>query len=189
MYVNIEEFDDLSVLPQVFDIFRYPDERGVYSVLVQSNIIRKSVAEFPSIEQINLIRTHKHSVRGFHGSNIEKNHWKIVTCISGKVKDVILDVRRNSKTLGKIHSIELAEETHLCLLIPPGFAHAVEGLENISEILYGTNITYNDNEEFEINPIDVRWKKIWNEEPILSARDKNAESFASFMSKLNSNRE
>ena len=61
---------------------------------------------------------------------------KMPRCIRGKVLDVFVDIRKNSNTFLKWDSVVLSEENQKMLIIPEGFAHGIQSLEDNSQILY-----------------------------------------------------
>ena len=144
--------------------------------------ILEKYPNLPDLLQINVITGVQYSVRGFHGSREENNHWKVVTCLQGEIKDFILDLRVNSETFGEVAEIEINEGDHKLLVIPPGFAHAVQSLSDHTLCVYATNIPYRNNKEFSISPLDPKWKTLWGDNIILSDRDKKAPLFANYIS-------
>ena len=68
----------------------------------------------------------------------------------------------------------IGEKSGLSLVIPPGFGHAVQSLTEDSLTIYGTNIEYKNNAEFEVNPIDGNWSLNWIQPTIVSDRDRMA---------------
>ena len=78
--------------------------------------------------------------RGLHFQTPPMDHWKLVTVIQGKIKDYVVDVRKNSTTYGQkiIFDLEAGKES---LLIPPGYAH---GFNSVSEsiVLYNVSTIY-----------------------------------------------
>ena len=75
-------------------------------------------------------------MRGLHYQNPPFAEMKMPRCISGKVLDIFVDIRENSKTFLKWESIVLSEENQKMLIIPEGFAHGIQSLEDNSQILY-----------------------------------------------------
>jgi dTDP-4-dehydrorhamnose 3,5-epimerase len=145
-------------------------------------IFRESelAAKFPSIPpmaQLNYIDCREDSLRGFHGALEEKNHWKLVTCISGAVTDAVLDIRPKSQTFGMIGTIRICANKPELLVIPPGFAHAFQALEPETIAIYATNIEYSNQEEIDINPMISSCKELWGQSPIISERDVRAMHF------------
>jgi len=139
--------------------------------------IRDQVPDFPDIQQINLLHGAEGSIRGFHYSGMDQKHWKIITPISGQVRDAFLDLRDTSETYGLAGYIDLKPEDGISVVIPPGFAHGVQTLSHSSITVYGTNIWYKENKEKAINPMKSGLSQIWNKSTVLSERDLQAPYF------------
>lgn len=80
--------------------------------------------------------SHKDVLRGMHFQTPPHDHLKLVYVPSGKIIDVVLDIRRNSPTYGKSFNIELSSDNAKVLIIPKGLAHGFKSLED------NTNVTY-----------------------------------------------
>ncbi len=160
--------------PKLFQRQFFSDDRGSFEMLFQETVFRGHFHDFPHLKQINGIRARRGALRGFHASEIGSNHWKVVTCVKGKVIDAMMDLRRESTSFGKVRFAEIDEKSGLSLVIPPGFGHAVQSLTEDSLTIYGTNIEYENNEEFEINPIVGEWSGNWIQPTIVSERDRIA---------------
>ena len=78
--------------------------------------------------------------RGLHFQAPPMDHWKLVTVIQGKIKDYVVDIRKNSSTYGEKMIFEL-EEGKDSLLIPPGYAHGFLSYNN-SIVLYNVSTSY-----------------------------------------------
>lgn len=78
----------------------------------------------------------KGTIRGMHFKHSPCKEWKLVTCVGGKIFDVVVDIRKTSKNYGKWNSFELSDESGESLLIPPGFAHGYQTLTNNCNIFY-----------------------------------------------------
>jgi len=61
---------------------------------------------------------------------------KLVQCLTGSIFDVVLDLRKNSKTYGKWEGIRLTSESHQMIYVPEGFAHGFQALEEGTKVLY-----------------------------------------------------
>lgn len=84
--------------------------------------------------------------RGLHFQTPPKEHWKLVTVINGKIKDYVVDIRRNSITYGEKMTFEL-EAGKDSLLIPPGYAHGFLSYD-YSIVLYNVSSSYSpENDE------------------------------------------
>ena len=121
----------------------------------------------------------KNVIRGLHLQS-KNSQGKYVTVIKGKVFDVVVDLRRNSKTYGKSFTSILSEKNSTSMYVPPGFAHGFCGLSKENYVIYSCTKYRDKNNEIGIkyNDIDlnIKWpvKKI-----IISNKDKNKLSFKS----------
>ena len=115
----------------------------------------------------------KNVLRGFHFQSKFKQS-KYVNVVKGKILDVVIDLRRNSKTFGKLFKIVLSKKNALGLFIPAGFAHAYYSFEKENIIYYKLDnyyapkfengILYNDKE------LKIKWPK---KNMLISKKDKN----------------
>lgn len=150
-------------------------------MLFEENKIKEYFPDFPGIIQTNLVWSFRGALRGFHGAKSDAKHWKILTCIDGTVCDALLDLRSNSRTFGEIRICDFNSKKGAVLIIPPGFAHAVQGISAKSLIVYGTNVEFKDNQEFEINPLSPEFEISWKEPIILSNRDSLAPNLSDWL--------
>jgi dTDP-4-dehydrorhamnose 3,5-epimerase len=117
-------------------IKRKSDTRGYLDRLYCSkdlvNILHKK-----KIVQINRTLTKKKGfVRGLHYQRPPFQETKLVTCIKGKVYDLALDIRKNSKTFLNYHGEILSKKNKKIMVIPEGFAHGFQTLSKDCELLY-----------------------------------------------------
>ena len=122
----------------------------------------------------------KNVVRGLH---IQKKIQQeiIVSVIKGKIFDIVVDLRKNSKTYGKYCATTLSDKNSTSLFIPSGFAHGFCTLENENLVLYGlTNYRSKKNEIgilWNDNVLKIKWPI---RKPIISKKDKNNITFKKF---------
>jgi len=167
--------------PVVLSRTRHSDQRGSFEMIFEDAAIREIYPQFPILLQINALWATFGALRGVHAASQIHNHWKLVTCVYGSVREGVVDLRMESSSFGKMESIDMSENEPATLVIPPGFGHAVQGLSKQSLVVYGTNVEYANNREFEINPTDTNWEKFWEKPVVLSERDKSAPSFEEFI--------
>ncbi|HTF21185.1 MAG TPA: dTDP-4-dehydrorhamnose 3,5-epimerase [Chryseolinea sp.] len=86
-------------------------------------------------------------VRGLHYQNAPYAQTKLVRALSGRVLDVVVDLRRTEPTFGKWYSIELSAENKKQLYVPRGFAHGFSVLSESAEILYKCDNYYHKESE------------------------------------------
>ena len=84
----------------------------------------------------------KGTVRGLHFQRKPKSEDKLVTCIVGKIYDVVVDLRKESPTYLKYFGIELTEKNGLQLYVPKGFAHGYQTLVEDSTVFYMVSQKY-----------------------------------------------
>jgi dTDP-4-dehydrorhamnose 3,5-epimerase len=133
--------------------------------------------------QDNLSKSSKGVVRGLHFQNPPYNQAKLVRVISGSVLDVIVDLRKDSITYGKIFQIELNSENMLSLYVPPSFAHGFACLEDNTIFSYKCTNYYNKASEQTILWSDKKLNINWGvSDPIISDKDKQGLSFEEFVS-------
>lgn len=149
--------------------FQHRDERGdfvkPYHMGQLGNLgIQLAVAEeFFSTSQLGVIR-------GMHFQAPPHDHQKLIYCITGRVEDVIVDLRRGSPSYGEYASFELSAENRAVLFIPRGFAHGFATLEDQSCLVYKTDAVHHPSSDAGIrwNSFGYRWPFA---EPVLSERD------------------
>ena len=118
--------------PQIFEdqrgfFFESWNKKDLDSIFLEKN------KQPPVFVQDNHSKSAKGILRGLHIQKKPFSQGKLIRCISGKIFDVAIDLRKNSKTFGKYFSIFLSEKNSISVYIPPGFAHGFLGLkkENI----------------------------------------------------------
>ena len=124
--------------------------------------------------QDNHSKSTKGVLRGLHYQINPKAQAKLVRCIKGKIFDIAVDLRPNSKTFGKWLKEELSEENNHMLFIPEGFAHGFVVLSDEAELLYKTSAEFSPEHDRGVlwcdNDINIDWEIDF--EPILSEKDK-----------------
>ncbi len=130
--------------------------------------------------QDNYSKSFYRVLRGLHYQIKPYEQAKLVRCTKGKILDVALDIRIDSKTYGKYAKVELSSENQFMLYIPEGFAHGFVVLSDEAEISYKTSYEYMPKYEKGILWCDEDLNIDWgiDFEPILSAKDKNQPKFA-----------
>ena len=116
----------------------------------------------------------------------KKPQDKLITVFSGKIFDVVVDLRKNSKTFGKYFSTILSSKENKSLYIPAGFAHGFCALEENSLLHYKCSQYRNKNSETGIIWNDKYLKIKWPlKKPILSQKDKSNLTFNEFINLTN----
>lgn len=114
------------------------------------------------IAQINHTLTfRKGTVRGMHFQFPPQAETKIVSCLNGRIFDVVLDIRRDSETFLHWHAEELSSENRRSLYIPEGFAHGFQALSDECELLYLHTAPYSRDAEGALNAVDPSFAIAW----------------------------
>lgn len=113
---------------------QFKDDRGLYQKNFEYNIFSKQGINFQITESSDLY-TNKGAIRGLHYQEPE-SQAKLVRVVQGRVFDVVVDLRRDSKTFMKVFTIELDSKKGVSLLIPEGFAHGFLSLEDNTIFAY-----------------------------------------------------
>ena len=110
-------------------------------------------------------------LRGLHFQLPPNDHVKCVTCISGRIFDVVVDLRKESPTYKKHFSIELDSEKGNMLYIPKGLAHGFYVMSEEAIFLNRTTVVYKPESDTGIkwDSCGVNWP---NPDPVLSDKDK-----------------
>jgi len=108
-------------------------------------------------------------------------HAKLVFCLSGRVLDVVLDMRRNSATFGRSFGCCLETARAELLFIPAGFAHGFLALEDRSLMVYSTDAVHTPACDTGVawNSFGFDWPVA---SPVLSERDRRFQSWREFSS-------
>lgn len=155
----------IEIVPAVF-----PDDRGFFFESYRTEW-NKYLGDNLSFPQENQSYSKKGVIRGLHFQRPPYAQAKLVRVISGKVLDVVVDLRRESATFGKSYSVILDSQRHNQLFVPEGFAHGLAALED-SVFFYKCSAIYNKNSETGIQWNDPELSIQWPfENPIVSEKD------------------
>ena len=147
----------------------FRDNRGSFCKIYNNNLFKSISIDFAPEEHFYSI-SKKNVLRGMHFQIEKASHCKLISCISGQILDVIVDVRKSSKYFNKPLSFELKGESGLALFIPKGFAHGFLSISQISIVQYMVSRSYEPKLDKGIkwNSIDFEWPC---KNPLISSRD------------------
>jgi dTDP-4-dehydrorhamnose 3,5-epimerase len=189
MKIYKTKIKDLLVIKQKNNI----DKRGSLRETFNKKLLNKKfVFEYCTTSKKNVLRgfhfqtqfqqaKYVSVLRGFHFQT-QFQQAKYVSVLRGKILDVVIDLRKRSKTFGKSFKIILSKENATSLFIPRGFAHAYFSykpdniiyykLDNFYQPKYESGIIYNDEQ------IRVKWPK---GKVLVSPKDKSLKTFKDFI--------
>ena len=152
----------------------HKDYRGYFKELIRENKLGK---KFPFLV---MSFSKKGVIRGMH-LQTKKSQGKFVSVIKGKIFDVVIDLRKNSKTFGKQYHSTLSEKNSKSIYIPPGFAHGFQALDEENYIIYSCTKYRDSKSEVSINCNDKYLKIKWPlKKKIISKKDKQGIAFKNF---------
>ena len=167
------KFKDLFLVQQN----RFLDNRGYFKELIEEY---KLNLKFPFVV---MSFSKKNVIRGLH-IQTKNSQGKLLSVIKGKIFDVALDLRKNSKTYGKYFSCILSEKNSKSIYIPPGFAHGFCGLDKENYVIYSCTKYRNSRTEEGIKFDDPFLKIKWPvKKPIVSIKDRKNISFTEYEKK------
>ena len=155
----------------------FPDERGIFREWFKSEEILTIDKNF-SVQQANYSKSKQWVIRGIHYSIAPQGQAKLVTCASGAIVDVLIDLRLGSPTYLKVEYIELSEDSGKVIYIPTGVGHGFAVTSEIASIVYLTSSGYTPEYEMVICPLDpdlsITWPIPIGELAIISKVDREA---------------
>lgn len=128
--------DVLIIEPKVFG-----DARGFFYESFNQNAFNEATGLNLSFVQDNHSRSAQGVLRGLH-YQVKQPQGKLVRVVRGAVFDVAVDIRQTSPTFGQWVGVELSEDNHRQLWVPPGFAHGFVVLSESADFLYKTTDYY-----------------------------------------------
>jgi dTDP-4-dehydrorhamnose 3,5-epimerase len=175
LHVTATAIPDLLVLePQVFG-----DARGFFFESFNQQEFYRATGLNLNFVQDNHSRSAKGVLRGLH-YQVQQPQGKLVRVVRGAVFDVAVDIRKNSNTFGQWVGMELSEDNHKQMWIPPGFAHGFVVLSDSADFLYKTTEYYAPQHErciaWNDPAIGITWPS--GLQPKLSAKDQVGKSLA-----------
>ena len=167
--------DVLVLEPRVFG-----DARGFFLESFNQRAFAEATGLNPTFVQDNHSRSARGVLRGLH-FQVQQPQGKLVRVVRGAVFDVAVDIRPESPTFGRWAGVELSEDNHRQLWIPPGLAHGFLVLSETADFLYKTTDYYAPTHERSIAWNDPTLAIDWplaGAQPALSAKDQAAMSLA-----------
>jgi dTDP-4-dehydrorhamnose 3,5-epimerase len=147
----------------------YKDDRGLFNKTYHQEIFKQEDINVDIKEQFYTV-SDKNVLRGMHFQLPPYHHDKLVSCLSGSIIDVVLDLRKSSSTYRQFDVFKLKENDGKVIYIPSGMAHGFLSLKDNSGVLYNTSEIHNQKFDSGIHwdSFGFDWKC---DSPIVSKRD------------------
>jgi len=160
---------------KIFKTKIFYDNRGSFKEVYKKKLLPNKKFIFDCVSN-----SKKNVLRGLHLQTIN-SQAKFLSVIKGEIFDVLVDLRKNSKTFGKNFSIHLSNKSYSSIYIPEGFAHGFCCLETENIVYYGCSNYRQKDSEIGILWNDKDLKIKWPiKEPILSDKDSKNISFKEY---------
>ncbi|MCM2389710.1 dTDP-4-dehydrorhamnose 3,5-epimerase family protein [Streptomyces albipurpureus] len=158
----------------------FTDRRGRFHEWFKADRFRELTGHQLPLEQANCSRSGRGTLRGIHYAAVPPGQAKYVTCVSGAVLDVVVDIRTGSPTFGTWEAVRLDDREHRAVYLSEGLGHAFMALEEGSIVVYLCSEGYAPHREFGIHPLDPELAIDWPDglTPDLSDKDAAAPTLA-----------
>jgi dTDP-4-dehydrorhamnose 3,5-epimerase len=159
----------------------WSDDRGFFREWFKAQVVREATGRDFAFEQANISLSSAGTLRGIHYSIAPRGQAKWITCVSGSIKDVIVDIRPDSQTFGNWIEVLLTGDSGQAVYISEGLGHGFVALEDNTAVAYLVSTPFSPTNEFEINPLDEKIGINWGMDLRLlkiSEKDKNAPTLA-----------
>lgn len=187
----MDEITDLEIPgawvaePRVFG-----DDRGTFHEWFRADTVAEKLGHPLDVPQANLSTSREGVIRGVHFADVPPGQAKYVTCVAGRIIDVLVDLRRGSPTFMRQVSVELSAENRRGVYVPVGVGHAFGVPFNAgpATVSYLVSEGYDPEAEHAVNPLDPEIAVDWagfgvsdsSGAPVLSDKDRGAPTVADF---------
>jgi dTDP-4-dehydrorhamnose 3,5-epimerase len=156
------------------------DRRGVFFEWFRDAEFGADVGHRMEVAQANCSVSQRGVVRGIHFCDVPPGQAKYVTCASGAIIDVVVDLRVGSPGFGRWQAVRLDDESRNALYIGEGLGHAFVALSDRATVLYLCSTSYAPSREHGVHPLDPAIGIAWPDDldTVLSDKDAAAPSLA-----------
>jgi dTDP-4-dehydrorhamnose 3,5-epimerase len=156
-----------------------PDDRGVFLESFKASEFQATVGHPFDLKQVNISSSKALTVRGVHFADVPPGQAKYIQCMSGRILDVVVDIRVGSPTFGTWDAVELDDQTRTGLYVSEGLGHAFCALSDSATVAYLCSEPYAPTHEHGITPVDPALDLPWPAgELVLSPKDAHAPTLA-----------
>ncbi|MEU4619648.1 dTDP-4-dehydrorhamnose 3,5-epimerase family protein [Actinoplanes sp. NPDC023801] len=158
---------------------QHGDDRGRFLEWYRFDALAEAVGHRLDLAQANLSTSARGVVRGIHFADVPPGQAKYVTCVSGAVLDVIVDLRVGSPTFGTWEAVRLDDEDRRAVYLAEGLGHGFCALTEGATVAYLCSSTYRPGHEHGLHPLDPGLGIAWPvSDPVLSGKDAVAPGLA-----------
>lgn len=156
-----------------------PDDRGVFLESFKGSVFDDAVGHSFDLKQMNISVSRIGTVRGIHFADVPPGQAKYVQCFSGRILDIVVDIRVGSPTFSQWDAVELDDVTRTGLYISEGLGHAFCALTESVTVGYLCSEPYAPAHEHGIHPLDPELNLPWpTKDRVISPKDAAAPTLA-----------
>jgi dTDP-4-dehydrorhamnose 3,5-epimerase len=156
-----------------------PDDRGVFLESFKDSEFAPAIGHSLSLKQMNISVSRYGTLRGVHFADVPPGQAKYVQCFSGRILDIVVDIRVGSPTFGACDAVELDDQTRTGLYISEGLGHAFFALSDSVTVGYLCSEPYAPAREHGVHPLDPDLALPWPPgDHVLSPKDASAPTLA-----------
>ena len=180
MNINKSKIFGNSII--LFTPKKYQDSRGFFEETFNKNVLFEKLNISFGVVQENHSFSKKGVLRGLHAQTSPYEQAKIISVKNGLIQDVVVDIRKGSKTFGAYESFMLSGDDNEQLYISEGFAHGFLTYSEEADIYYKVNSIYNPDSELTIKYNDPEINIDWKGEVLsISEKDKIGISLSEYI--------
>ncbi|NKI45245.1 dTDP-4-keto-6-deoxy-D-glucose epimerase [Streptomyces sp. LD120] len=152
------------------------DERGAFVAHYTDSAFTEALGHPLHLGQNHHSVSRRGTVRGIHYADVPPGQAKLVTCVSGELLDMIIDLRVGSPTFGQVDSVHLDAVDYRAVYLSEGLGHAFIALRDDTVAAYLNSVQYTPDREHEIDPFDPELALPWPPDMtyLVSERDRTA---------------
>jgi dTDP-4-dehydrorhamnose 3,5-epimerase len=160
----------------------HADDRGSFAEAFRGAEFAADLGYRLDVAQANCSVSRRGVIRGIHYADVPPGQAKYVTCMSGAILDVVVDLRADSPSFGKWEAVRLEAATRTAVFISEGLGHAFMALTDDATALYLCSTPYAPGREHGVHPLDpaigIAWPAGEGLAPVLSDKDAAAPTLA-----------
>lgn len=159
---------------------QFRDDRGVFLEWYRFEALEQARGHRLDLRQANVSVSAQGVIRGIHFATVPPSQAKYVTCMSGAVLDVIIDIRLGSPTFGQWEAVRLDDLDRKAVYVSEGLGHSFIALTDGAVVSYLCSEVYSPTRELGVHPLDPTIGIDWPTDltPLLSPKDEAAPTLA-----------
>src|ERR1700722_15784829 len=150
------------------------DDRGYFLEWFRAGELSETIGYWPETAQANWSVSRRGGIRGVHFASVPPGQAKYVTCVSGAILDVIVDIRVGSPGYGRWAAVGLNDETRCAVFVTEGLGHSFITLSDEATVLYLCSTPYAPGREHGVHPLDPDLAIAWPDDVPVILSDKDA---------------